>query len=71
MLKPAVRMQGMSSAIFSQVDDLRKKMVAAGKDVITLSIGSPDMAPAPHIVEALKRGVEDVGNYGSGRGDRR
>lgn len=64
MLKPAVRMQGMSSAIFSQVDDLRKKMVAAGKDVITLSIGSPDMAPAPHIVEALKRGVEDVGNYG-------
>lgn len=64
MLKPAIRMDGMASAIFSQVDDLRKRAVAAGKDVITLSIGSPDMAPAPHIVEALRQGVEDVGNYG-------
>ncbi|MDR3565860.1 MAG: LL-diaminopimelate aminotransferase [Negativicutes bacterium] len=64
MLEQAARMQGMSSAIFTQVDDLRKKAVAAGKDVITLSIGSPDMAPAPHIIEALKRGIEDPGSYG-------
>lgn len=64
MLEQAARMQGMSSAIFTQVDDLRKKAAAAGQDVITLSIGSPDMAPAPHIVEALKRGIEDPGKYG-------
>ena len=49
----ATRMQKLASAIFSQVDDLRKAEIAKGKDVITLSIGSPDMAPAPHIVEAL------------------
>ncbi|MDR3592356.1 MAG: aminotransferase class I/II-fold pyridoxal phosphate-dependent enzyme [Negativicutes bacterium] len=64
MLEQAARMQGMSSAIFTQVDDLRKKAVAAGQDVITLSIGSPDMAPAPHIIEALKQGVEDLSKYG-------
>jgi LL-diaminopimelate aminotransferase len=57
-------MQGMSSAIFTQVDNLRKQAVAEGKDVITLSIGSPDMSPAPHIIEALARGVENPRNYG-------
>jgi LL-diaminopimelate aminotransferase len=64
MLQQAKRMQGMSSAIFTQVDDLRKKAVAAGQDVITLSLGSPDMAPAPHVMEALLRGVADPKNYG-------
>jgi LL-diaminopimelate aminotransferase len=64
MLKPANRMQGMSSAIFTQVDDMRKKAAAAGKDVITLSLGSPDVAPAPHVMEALRRGVSDPKNYG-------
>jgi LL-diaminopimelate aminotransferase len=57
MFEEANRMQGLTSAIFTQVDNLRKAEVAAGKDVITLSIGSPDMAPAPHIIEALKQSV--------------
>jgi Aspartate/tyrosine/aromatic aminotransferase len=57
-------MQGMSSAIFTQVDEMRKKAAAAGQDVVTLSIGSPDMAPAPHIVEALRQSVANPKNYG-------
>ena len=60
----AERMQCLTSAIFTEVDNLRKKEVAAGKDVITLSIGSPDMAPAPHIIEALTQGVLNKTNYG-------
>ena len=64
MFEQANRMQALTSAIFTQVDDLRKAEVAAGKDVITLSIGSPDMAPAPHIVEALKNSTDCCFNYG-------
>lgn len=64
MFEQADRMQALTSAIFTQVDDLRKAEVAAGKDVITLSIGSPDMAPASHIVEALKNSVDCCFNYG-------
>ncbi|HWQ61460.1 MAG TPA: LL-diaminopimelate aminotransferase [Negativicutes bacterium] len=64
MLKQASRMQGMSSAIFTQVDDMRRKAVAAGKDVITLSLGSPDLPPAPHVVAALQKGIADPKNYG-------
>ncbi|TWH49130.1 aminotransferase class I/II-fold pyridoxal phosphate-dependent enzyme [Sporomusa sp. KB1] len=64
MFEQAKRMQALTSAVFTQVDDLRKAEVAAGKDVITLSIGSPDMAPAPHIVEALKNSIDCCFNYG-------
>jgi len=64
MFEQADRMKALSSAIFTQIDDMRKAEVAAGKDVITLSIGSPDMAPAPHIVDALKDSVDCCFNYG-------
>lgn len=64
MLEQALRMQGLTSAIFSQVDDMRKAELARGRDVITLSIGSPDMAPAPHIVQALMDGAADLNSYG-------
>jgi LL-diaminopimelate aminotransferase len=64
MLEQADRMQGLTSAIFTQVDELRKAEALAGKDIITLSIGSPDMAPARHIMEALIQSSADMRNYG-------
>ncbi|MCX7779704.1 MAG: LL-diaminopimelate aminotransferase [Negativicutes bacterium] len=60
----ADRMQGLASAIFTQVDDMRKTEEAAGRDIITLSIGSPDMAPAPHIIDTLIEASRDITNYG-------
>ena len=62
--RQADRMQGLGSAIFTEVDNMRKQEAASGKDVITLSIGSPDMAPAPHIIAALQEGVSSSANYG-------
>lgn len=64
MLEQALRMQGLTSAIFSQVDEMRRAELAKGKDVITLSIGSPDLAPAPHIIQALNCAAADLGSYG-------
>jgi len=64
MNKQAERMQGLTAAIFSQVADLQQQAIAAGKDVIQLSIGSPDLSPAPHIVEALKKAADCEDNYG-------
>lgn len=64
MFEQANRMQTLTSAIFTQIDDMLKAEVAAGKDVITLSIGSPDMPPAPHIVNALKSSADCYLNYG-------
>lgn len=64
MFVPAERMQGLSSAIFTQINDLCKQRIAAGDDVITLSVGSPDLAPAEHIVQALLAAVAQPENYG-------
>ncbi|MDD4600119.1 LL-diaminopimelate aminotransferase [bioreactor metagenome] len=64
MVQQADRMRGLTSAIFSEIADLQKKAIASGKDVIQLSIGSPDLAPAPHIIEALKSGAEASDSYG-------
>nr|WP_092067968.1 aminotransferase class I/II-fold pyridoxal phosphate-dependent enzyme [Dendrosporobacter quercicolus]NSL46868.1 aminotransferase class I/II-fold pyridoxal phosphate-dependent enzyme [Dendrosporobacter quercicolus DSM 1736]SDL67466.1 LL-diaminopimelate aminotransferase apoenzyme [Dendrosporobacter quercicolus] len=64
MVEQSLRLQGLSSAVFSQVDEMRRVELSRGKDVITLSIGSPDMAPAPHIIQALTTAAADAGNYG-------
>jgi len=64
MLQEASRMAGLSSAIFSEVDEMRRAEVAKGHDVITLSIGSPDMAPAPHIIDALREACASPQSYG-------
>lgn len=64
MIKQATRMNTITSAIFSQVDELRRAEIEKGNDVITLSIGSPDLPPARHIVEAIKEAADDTANYG-------
>lgn len=64
MFEQADRLKNLSSAIFTQVDTLRKQAIARGQDVITLSLGSPDLAPAPHIVNAIKEALEQDSSYG-------
>jgi len=64
VIEQAERMKGLTSAIFSQVADLQKKATATGADVIQLSIGTPDMFPATHIIEALKNAANCGSNYG-------
>lgn len=59
----AKRVQGLSSAVFSELDDLRKDLVRKGVDVINLSVGSPDRAPAAHIQQALVDAVADPGIF--------
>ena len=64
MFEQADRLKNLSSAIFTQVDTLRKQAIARGQDVITLSLGSPDLAPAPHIVNAIKESLDQDSSYG-------
>ncbi len=64
VFQQADRLKGLTSAIFTQVDTMRKQAIAQGKDVITLSLGSPDLAPAPHIVAAMKQALDQDSSYG-------
>lgn len=62
-MRKAKRIEGLSSSIFSEMEERKKKVEARGLEVIGLGVGSPDLPPAPHIMEALRRSVESPGNY--------
>lgn len=70
MFTQAARMDGLASAIFTEIDALIQEEKRKGQDVITLSIGSPDMPPCEHVVEALTAavGVRDTYGYTLSKG---
>ncbi len=58
------RLKTLANGVFAEMDAASRKARAAGVDVINLSIGSPDRAPAPHVIERLSAAVHDLGFYG-------
>lgn len=70
-MQAAKRLNDISTHPFAVLGQRLQAMRAAGADVIRLDIGSPDMPPAPFIVEALKAGADDptkhsyAGYYGT------
>lgn len=58
------RLKELQPGIFSKIAALIKDASQSGRDVIDLSIGSPDMPPPYHVKEALIKAVQDDANYG-------
>lgn len=63
MRQPSKRLAHLSAAIFSEMA-ARKREVAKNRKVYDLSIGSPDQAPDPHLVETLVGAVRQPGAFG-------
>lgn len=59
----AKRMERFGTGIFSVMADLKKKEIAAGKKVVDLSVGTPNIPPAKHIIDALTQSAADPKNY--------
>ncbi|WHH58433.1 aminotransferase class I/II-fold pyridoxal phosphate-dependent enzyme [Petroclostridium sp. X23] len=57
------RMGGLTSAIFSELESKKNELFAQGREVINFSIGTPDMPPAPHVIQAIRESAEFPGNY--------
>lgn len=57
------RLARLASSVFTQMDEAQKRFAARGGDVINLTIGSPDLPPAPHVVEALAQAVRSPDAY--------
>jgi LL-diaminopimelate aminotransferase len=51
------------SNIFNQLDEKKKQLLASGKDVINLSIGTPDFQPDRHVMEAVSHAALDPEQY--------
>ena len=50
--------------IFSILEDKRREFVNTGKEVINLSVGTPDFPPSEHVVKALLDAASIDKNYG-------
>lgn len=57
------RLRRLSASVFSELDGLRRRMEAEGARVIDLGIGSPDLPPAPAVVERLRAAAADPAAY--------
>jgi len=66
----AARLDRMPPYGFELLNRKIGQLTAAGKDVIRIDIGSPDMPPAPFVIDALKRSADNPKHhtYGSYRG---
>ncbi|WP_160720405.1 LL-diaminopimelate aminotransferase [Bacillus sp. USDA818B3_A] len=58
------KLQKMSASIFQEVADRKMEAMKKGKNVIDLSVGSPDMPPPSFVVEQLAEAVKDTSKYG-------
>ena len=62
-MKPANRLNGINEYYFSQklreIDGMNK----AGKNVINLGIGSPDLPPHPEVIQTLQKESAKAGNH--------
>ncbi len=57
------RLKNLPPYLFVEIDKAKRAAIAAGRDVINLGVGDPDTPTPPHIIEAMKKAVEDPKNH--------
>lgn len=60
----AKRLNQFSSAVFFELNELRREVQASGREIIDLGIGSPDCPPPDHVKEVLLRAASRPDAYG-------
>ena len=53
----------MESNILLDLDEAKRKLEAQGREVINLSIGTPDFPPDKHVMDAVSKAFQDPKNY--------
>lgn len=59
---PSLRLVEMPDYAFGQLDELKNKLVEQGKDLIDLSLGSPDKETEDSVLKALYKGMQKPRN---------
>lgn len=60
----AARLDYLPPYVFAVLGDRLRAMESQGIDVVRLDVGSPDMPPAQHVIDALYRGANNPANHG-------
>ena len=53
------RLGRFGDEVFAALNERRVKLEEAGRTIYNLSVGTPDFAPYPHVVEALREAAAD------------
>ncbi len=65
----AARMSRAKPSAIMLIAEKAKQLKAAGRDIISFSIGVPNFLPGPHVYDAARQALDkDSGQYGSNRG---
>lgn len=59
----AKRMDSFQEGIFTVLNKKKNELLAQGKTIYNLSVGTPDFKPAPHVMEALTASASKPENY--------
>ena len=57
------RLKQLPPYLFVEIDKAKRAAIAEGRDVINLGVGDPDQATHPHIIEAMKKALDDGNNH--------
>ncbi len=55
--------RGLDKNIFSRLDEHKQKRIQSGREVINLSVGTPEFKPDEHVMRALTDAAQDPENY--------
>ncbi len=59
----AERLLKLPPYLFAAIDEMKQEAIDAGKDVINLGVGDPDIPTPPHIIKALQETATDPANH--------
>lgn len=62
-IQPSSRLNHFETGVFAALDEKKAALLAEGRPVYNLSIGTPDFEPPKHVMEAARRACEDPKNY--------
>ena len=63
IIEKADRLKRLPPYLFKEIDRKKQEVKAKGVDIIDLGVGEPDLPTPDHIIEAMKKAVEDPANH--------
>ncbi len=58
-IEQADRLKSLPPYLFAELDRMKAEVASRGVDIISLGVGDPDLPTLPHIVQRLKRAVDN------------
>lgn len=59
----ADRLKELPPYLFVEIDRAKREAIAQGRNVINIGVGDPDQPTPKHIIDAMKKAVEDGNNH--------